>query len=129
MLKNIGEEFKEESRSEVRKRKRVKTRNIPIEKTVPESMESTDKIDDQAKDPKTQLTPPEGEKPLQATESLATAKKKKRHIYEGIFKYHDLFGVFFTFDKELSRPARFALYYLRINLMITLSAVFCQSLD
>jgi hypothetical protein len=62
-------------------------------------------------------------------ESLATQKKKKRHIYEGIVKYHDLFGVFLTFDKELSRPSRFALYYLRINLMITLSAVFCQSLD
>jgi hypothetical protein len=46
MLKSLDEEFKEESKSKMRKRKRVKTRNIPIDKTVLESVESTDKIDE-----------------------------------------------------------------------------------
>jgi hypothetical protein len=46
MLKNLDEEFKEESRSEVRKRKRVKTRNIPIENAPAELLATTEKIED-----------------------------------------------------------------------------------
>jgi hypothetical protein len=39
-------------------------------------------------------------------------RRRKRRLYEGVVKYHDLFGIFLIFDKEQSRPARFALYYL-----------------
>ena len=56
-------------------------------------------------------------------------RQKKRRLYEGVIKYHDLFGVFLNFDKEMPRAVRFALYYLRINLLITLSALFSQRMD
>jgi hypothetical protein len=55
--------------------------------------------------------------------------KRKRRVYEGIVKYHELFGIFLNFDKENSRAVRFALYYLRIVILITISALFTQSLN
>jgi hypothetical protein len=37
-----------------------------------------------------------------------------------------LFGIFINYDKDLSRPSRFVLYYLKISTLITLSAIFSQ---
>jgi hypothetical protein len=61
---------------------------------------------------------------LVKNENGTVKRRRKRRLYEGIVKYHDLFGIFLTFDKEQSRAVRFALYYLRITVLITMSALF-----
>jgi hypothetical protein len=66
---------------------------------------------------------------LVKNENGTVQRRRKRRLYEGVVKYHDLFGIFLIFDKEQSRPARFALYYLRIVMLITMSALFTESLN
>lgn len=41
-------------------------------------------------------------------------------------RLHEFMSIFFIFEENFSRPARLTLYYLKINLMITLSALFAQ---
>ena len=50
-------------------------------------------------------------------------------MHQGVIRLHELFGIFMVYDPLLSRPSRFVLYYLKIVAMITVSALFSQSLD
>lgn len=51
-------------------------------------------------------------------------EKNLRYISEGIFRFHEYFGVFIVYEKEISRPVRFLVYYVKLSVLIAVSGLF-----
>lgn len=47
-----------------------------------------------------------------------------RNTYEGILRFHNFFGIYICYESKLSRPIRFAMYYLRLSLLVAVSGLF-----
>ena len=61
-------------------------------------------------------------------EELDQKQLQKSNLYI-IIELHEFFQIFFRYDDKLSRPQRFSIFYLKINVLIALSGLFSQAMN
>lgn len=53
----------------------------------------------------------------------------ERSIWEGILIPHNFFGIFLTYEDKLSRPLRFIIYFIGVNILISVTILFNRGLN
>ena len=52
--------------------------------------------------------------------------KNRKEVVFAMLSLHKFFGIFLSFNKNVSRPVRFSLYFLKIMALMAVSGIFSQ---